>query len=270
MVVLFVQAKRDDPTKPWCILDARDQNEAVDPNHTLLPGIEELIELVAAWKYWSQIDLADGYYNNRIEEDSEQHSIFLTHMGYHRSRSMQQGNRNAPATMVRAMYEIFKNMIFKNLVIYINNIIIFSHTYNEHVGNLQKVLKRLLEEKFWLKASKCQFFNKCLDILGHIFTPDGSHMDPKKRKKVLDFKVPSKRWELWGILCVVIFLNKFCPELAFWSSTLSELQGENALLRWTDTHTRALEKIKELVNSPQIVKPWRPFLGSTKIPGMWC
>jgi len=213
------------------------------------------MELVTALRYWSKIDLADGYHNIIIEEDSEQHSTFLTHMGYYRSRIMQQGDCNTPSTMVRAMYEIFKDMVFKDLVIYINDIIIFSDTYDEHVATLRKVLQRLLDEKFWLKASKCQFFTKRLDILGHILTPDGLHMDPKKHKKVLDFKVPSKRWELRGILGVVIFLSKFCPELASCSSTLSDLQGENAHWRWTDIHTRALEKIKELVNSPQILKP---------------
>jgi len=128
VVVLFVQAKRDDPTKPRRILDARDQNEGVDPNHTPLPRIEELMGLVPAWKYWIKIDLADGYHNIRIEEDSEQHSTFLTYMGYYRSRIIQQGDRNAPAMMVRAMYEIFKNMVFKDLVIYIDDIIIVSNT----------------------------------------------------------------------------------------------------------------------------------------------
>jgi len=67
-VVLFVQAKRVDPTKPRCILDIRDRNEAVDPNHTPLPSIEELMELVAARKYWSKIDLADG---NTISESKK-------------------------------------------------------------------------------------------------------------------------------------------------------------------------------------------------------
>jgi len=89
-------------------------------------------------------------------------------------------------------------------------------------------------------------------------------MDPKKCKKVLDFKVSSNRWELQGILGVVIFLSKFCPQLASWSSTLSELQGENAPWRWTDTHTIALEKIKELENSLQIFKPWDHFSEAPK------
>jgi len=106
---------------------------------------------------------------------------------------MQQGDRNAPATMVWAMYEIFKEMVFKDLIIYIDDIIIFSDTYDKHVATLRKVLPRLLDERFWLQASKCQFFTKRLDILGHIITPDGLHMDSKKRKKVLHFKVPSKR-----------------------------------------------------------------------------
>jgi len=86
------------------------------------------MELVAALKYWSKIDLADRYHNIRIEEDSEQHSIFLTPMGYYRSRIMQQGYRNAAATMVLAMYEIFKDLVFKDLVIYIDDIRIFSDT----------------------------------------------------------------------------------------------------------------------------------------------
>jgi len=154
-VVLFVQAKRDNPTKTRHILDARDWNEAVDPNHTPLPSIEELMELIAARKYWSKIDLADGYHNIRIKEDSEQHSTFLTHMRYYRSSITQQCNCNTPATMVRAMYEIFKDMVFKDLVIYIDDIIIFSDTYDKHVATLRKVLQRLLDEKFWLNASKC-------------------------------------------------------------------------------------------------------------------
>jgi len=176
-------------------------------------------------------------------------------MGYYHSRIMQQGDRNAPPTIVRAMLEIFKDMVFKDLVIYMDDIIIFSDTYEENVATLRKLLQRLLAEKLSLKASKCQFFPKRLDILGHILSPDGLHMDPKKRKKVLEFKVPNSRRELRGIVGIFIFLHKFCLEFAFWSSILSELQGENAPWRWTDTHTRALEKMKELVNSPQILKP---------------
>jgi len=98
-------------------------------------------------------------------------------------------------------------MVFKDLVIYIDDIIIFSDIYDECVATLRKVLQWLLGEKFWLKASKCQFFTKRLDILEHRLTPDRLHMDPKKRKKVLVIKVSSNCRELLDILSVVIFLS---------------------------------------------------------------
>jgi len=158
-------------------------------------------------------------------------------------------------------------MVFKYLIIYIEDIITFSDTYDDHVATLRNVLGLLLDEKFWLMASKCQFFTKRVDILGHILTTDGLHMDPKKRKNVLDFKVPRIRWELRGILSLAIFLSKFCLELASWSRTLSELQGENAPWGWMDTYTRALEKIKELVNFLQILKPWDQFSEAPKYLG---
>jgi len=122
---------------------------------------------------------------------------------------------------------------------------------SQNIAALGKVLQWLLDEKSWLKASKCHFFTKRLDILVHILTSGRFHMDLKKRKKELDFKVSSNRLALRGILSIVIFLCQFCPDLASWSGTLSELQGKNAPWRWTDTHTRGLAKIKEFVNSPQ-------------------
>ena len=83
-----------------------------------------------------------------MEEDSEHHTTFLTHMGYYCSRIMPQGDRNAPATIVQANNEIFKNMGSKYLVIHIDNIIIFLDTYDEHIAILQKVLQWLLDEMF--------------------------------------------------------------------------------------------------------------------------
>jgi len=80
-----------------------DWNEAVDPNHIPLPSIEELMELVAALKYWSKINLAHGYHNIRIQEDSEQHATFFTYMRYYHMHIMQQGDRNTLTTMGRAM-----------------------------------------------------------------------------------------------------------------------------------------------------------------------
>jgi len=89
--------------------------------------------------------LADSYYNIIIEEDSKQHSMFLISIGYSFSYIIQPDNLNAPATIVRGMFDISKAMVFKDLVIYINIIIIFSDTQSGHVATLPNLLQRLLD-----------------------------------------------------------------------------------------------------------------------------
>jgi len=135
------------------------------------------------------------------------------HMGYYRNYIMKQGNRNAPATILQAMYEIFIDMVFKELVIYIKYNIIISDNYDEHVATLRKNLQYFLDKKFSWKPDKYQFFTKCRYIIGHVWTPDRLHMDSKKSMKVLNFQVPNNCQELQGMISVVIFLGKLCAEL---------------------------------------------------------
>ena len=96
-------------------------------------AVIEAMEFVAARPLWSKTDLTNGYYNTRIDSDSEKHSTFLCHMGHYLSRVMQQVDHNATATIVRAMNTIFRSMIYKDLIIDIDDIIISSENYKEHV-----------------------------------------------------------------------------------------------------------------------------------------
>ena len=106
---------------------------------------------------------------------------------------MSQGDCNAPSTMMEAMLDIFKNMVYQYLVIYINNIIIYSRTYEEHERDLKKVLQQLEEQKFYLKECKYQFCTRKLEILLHILTWDGLHVDSKKRKTILEFPTSTRK-----------------------------------------------------------------------------
>ena len=95
-----------------------------------------------------------------------------------RSRVMSEGDYDATGSMMEAMLDIFKDLVYQCLMIYIDNTIIYSRTYKEHVTQLKKVLQRLEEHKFYLKESKCQFFTRKLEILVHILTSDGLHVNP--------------------------------------------------------------------------------------------
>ena len=139
---------------------------------------------------------------------------------------MSQGDCNAPSTMMEAMLDIFNDVVYQCLVIYIDDITIYSRTYKEHVRDLKNILQRLEEQKFYLKESKCQFFTRKLEILGHILTSDWLHVDPKKQKTILEFPTPTHKKDLRGFLGVVNNLQRFLPGLTSDASTLLELQGE--------------------------------------------
>ena len=169
---------------------------------------------------------------------------------------MQQGDCNAPATMVRAMNEIFRDMIFKDWIIYIDDIIISSPNYKEHVEALRRVLQCLQDQHFWLKESQFQFFTKRLEILAHILTPEGLSADPQKVRKISDFPEPQDKKQLQAVIGIVNYLSKFLPHLASVAACLTDLQGTTRTWKWTDTHKEAFNQCKDLINNGQVIKAW--------------
>ena len=155
VVLMFSVANRDQLDKPRFVSDCGLRNLAIYKKQTPFPNIGKLIKLVAAYLMWSKIDLTNGYFNIRVEESSEKWKTVLTTHGKIRSRIMSHGDCNSPGTMIEAMFDICKDMVYNCLLIYIDNIIIYWRTYEEHVRDLKKVLQQLKEQKFYLKESKC-------------------------------------------------------------------------------------------------------------------
>ena len=169
---------------------------------------------------------------------------------------MQQGDCNAPATMVRAINEIFRHMIFQDLIIYIDNIIISSANYKELVEALRRVLQCLQDQPLSLKESKCQFFTKRLEIIAHIHTPEGLSADPQKVRQIFDIPEPQDKKQLQAFIGIVNYVSKFLPHLGSVAACLTDLQGTTHTWRWTDTHKEAFNQYKDLINSGQVIKPW--------------
>jgi len=127
-VVLFTQPKKDRSNEPRFLLDCSPCNLVTEPDYTPLPNIEEFFELVTSCFFWSKIDLGDGFHNIAVAKESEIHNAIMTLLGPLISRIMQQGNRNAPATMVKLMHYIFSNIVYKCVVIYLDDIFIYNGT----------------------------------------------------------------------------------------------------------------------------------------------
>lgn len=227
---------RDGLKEPRFLLDYRPRNAITIQNHTPLPNIKEGIEFVAARPSWCLIELRDGYYNIRIDTESDKHTTFLGHMGYYRSRVKEQGYYNATATIVRAMKEILSDMIHTDLIIYIPDIIISSRNYKQHVEAFRMVLQGLQDQQSGLKQSKCQFLSKRVDILVHIWTLTGLSADLLEVQKIFDFTEPRDKRLLQGFIAIVNYLPTFPLNVASTGTILADLPRTTRTCRQTDTH----------------------------------
>ena len=162
---MHTQLKPDRPQHHRFLLDCRPRDVVTIRNPTPLPNIAEAIEFVTATPLCSRIDLTDGYYNIRMDSHLGTHTTCLCYMRHCRCGIMQQGDCNAPAPMVRAMHEIFIDLMCQDLIIYIYDIIISGRNYKQHVEALRKVLQCLQDQQFWLQQSKCQFLTKRFNML---------------------------------------------------------------------------------------------------------
>ena len=157
--------------------------------------------------------------------------------------------------MMEAMLDIFKFVLYQCLVIYIDDIIGYSRTHEKHARALKKVLQLLQEQKIYVKESKCQFFTRKFEILGHILTSGGLLVATKKRKTILELPTPTRKKNLCGFLTVGKYLQQFPPELASDASTLPELREEYRKWFSIDPHDKAFKRQKKFINCLQILRP---------------
>ncbi|KAJ9521310.1 hypothetical protein QJQ45_001162 [Haematococcus lacustris] len=175
--ILFVQKK--DGTLRMCI-DYRALNKLTVRDRYPLPRIDELFDKLAGKKVFSSLDLQAGYHQIRITEEDVPKTAFLTPVGQFQFKVLCFGLTNAPATFQRVMNTVFKPLINKSVLVYIDDILVMSNTPEEHLVHLREVLQLMREHKLYAKMSKCEFNQPKLVFLGHIVGGDGIAVDPAK------------------------------------------------------------------------------------------
>ena len=178
-------------------------------------------------------------------------TIFTTPDGTMESLIMQQGNCNAGATYQTLMNHIFALHIGVFIYIYLDNIIIFSDSIEEHVKHVRTVFDILRKEKLYLGPSKMQFFTKELKILGHIIDNKGISMDPHKVDKVLNWKAPTNKDLLRSFIRAVGFLALDCNGIRIPMGHLSGMTSNSWPWRWDNTAQQAFDEVKKIMNDHQ-------------------
>ncbi|GKB80969.1 putative reverse transcriptase domain-containing protein, partial [Tanacetum coccineum] len=175
--VLFV--KKKDGALRMCI-DYRELNKLTIKNHYPLPRIDDLFDQLQGACYFSKIDLRFGYHQLRFHEADIPKTAFRTRYGHFEFTVMPFGLTNAPTIFMDLMNRVFKPYLDKFVILFIDDILIYSKSKEEHAVHLKLILELLKKEKLYDKFSKCEFWLQEVQFLGHVVNQDGIHVDPSK------------------------------------------------------------------------------------------
>lgn len=251
--VLFVG--KADGTLRMCV-DYRALNALTVKNRYPMPRIEDLFDKLAEGKVFTSLDLQSGYHQIRITDEDVPKTAFRTPMGHYEYLVLCFGLTNAPATFQAEMNRIFAPYLNKFVVVYLDDILIFSKTAAEHVEHLRLVLEALRKHKLYAKRSKCDFHQPEVKFLGHIVGQGVIKVDPTKVATVTAWPEPKTVAELRSFLGLANYFRRFMQGYSSRVAPLHDLTKSDSPFVWTLACRNAFQGVKEaLASSPVLVLP---------------
>ena len=236
---IFYVKKKDGALR--LVQDYRKLNELTIKNRYPLPLMADIINKLRNAQYFTKLDVRWGYNNIRIKEGDEWKAAFRTNRGLFEPLVMFFGLTNSPATFQTMMNEIFRDLIDEGVVIvYMDDILIFTHSREEHKEVTRRVLEILRQHKLYLKPEKCQFEREEIEYLGLIISGRGVSMDPVKVQGVTDWPTPKKVKEVQSFLGFVNFYRRFIEGFSHMSRPLHDLTAKGTPWKWACQDTPSL------------------------------
>ena len=174
-----------------------------------MPVVDELLDELAGAQFFTKLDLRSGYHQIHMVEADECKTAFHTHSGHYEFRVMPFGLTAAPATFQSAMNMVFAPVIRKYVLVFVDDILVYSKTLAEHKEHLRAVFKLLTENQLYVKKSKCSFEQRSLEYLGHIISGNGVVTDPSKVLAVQNWPRPTNLKQLRGVLGMTGYYRKY-------------------------------------------------------------
>jgi Reverse transcriptase (RNA-dependent DNA polymerase)/RNase H-like domain found in reverse transcriptase/Integrase zinc binding domain/Chromo (CHRromatin Organisation MOdifier) domain/gag-polyprotein putative aspartyl protease/Integrase core domain len=254
--ILFVQ-KADGSLR--MVFDYRQLNKITVRDRYPIPRIEDLYDSLLGARVFSSLDLQSGYHQIRIADEDVPKTSFVTPMGSFQFRTLAFGLANCPSVFQRAMNDIFKPYIGKFVCVYLDDILIYSKTEEEHLQHLELVLQLLRKEKLYAKLRKCTFMKPELKYLGHVVSKEGIKLDPGKVALVKDWPVPKSLKELKSFLGLGNWFRKFVrgySSLVAPLNTLNRSDTQWSPDNWGPEQQHAFDALKHaLTSEPVLVLP---------------
>ncbi|KAI3808244.1 hypothetical protein L1987_24193 [Smallanthus sonchifolius] len=251
--VLFV--KKKDGSMRMCI-DYCELNKRTVKNKYTLPRIDDLFDQLQGVSWFSKIDLRSGYHQLKVREEDVPKTAFRMRYGHYEFLVMSFGLTNAPAAFMDLMNRVCRPMLDRSVIVFIDDILIYSKNEGDHHCHLREVLEVLKQEKFYAKFSKCTFWHREVQFLGHVINPNGIMVDPAKIEAVKEWNVPKTPIEIRSFMGLADYYRRFIQDFSRIASPLTKLTRKEVKYEWGPTQNNAFEELTtRLTQAPVLALP---------------
>jgi hypothetical protein len=248
--VLFVQKK--DGSQRMCV-DYRSLIDVTIKNKYPLPRIEDLFDQMRGARVFSKIDLRSGYHQMKIRPSDIPKTAFSTRYGLYEFTVMSFGLTNAPAYFLNLMNKVFMEYLYRFIVVFIDDILIYSKNDSDHEEHLQMVLQKLWDNQLYAKFSKCEFWFDEVPFLGHIISNGGISVDPAKVREIVAWKIPSSVTQIQSFLGLAGYYERFIEGFSKIAKPMTALLEKGKEFNWSWQCQDSFNQLKLRLMSPLVL-----------------
>jgi len=237
-------------------LDPRNLNQAIHREHYQLPTAEEISSKLTGAKYFSVLDASQGFWQIPLDEESSEYTAFNTPFGRYKFLRLPFGISSAPEIFHRIIAEMLEGI--EGACNYIDDVLVWGSTREEHDNRLRKVLDRVSEQGLKLKREKCKEAMTELKYIGGILTSEGTKPDKTQIEAIVSMPIPESKDELQRFLGMVTYFAKYVPDMSSTTAVLRELLKKEVSWFWDERHELAIQKLKQQLTSAPVLAYYDP------------
>lgn len=253
--------------KKWrLVVDYRKLNEHTIDDKYPLPNIADILDKLGKANYFSTLDLASGFHQIEVNPEDVQKTAFSTEGGHFEFRRMPFGLKNAPSTFQRVMDNVLRGLQNETCLVYLDDIIIFSTSLQEHIERLRSIFDRLRKSNLKLQLDKSEFLQTSVQYLGHVITPNGVKPNPEKISAIKNFPIPKTQRDIKSFLGLLGYYRRFIPNFAKITKPMTKCLKKNAKIIHDNDFLECFKTCKNiLTNDPILQYPdfSKPFILTT-------